>query len=69
MSFRIDDDKLLEKYKTIWTIVKALLNIKLNALPVCDDIHIKTKIRTYGDKVCINLRGLNVPEVKCVGKM
>ena len=69
MSFRIDDDKLLEKYKTIWTIVKALLNIKLNALPVCDDIHIKTKIRTYGDKVCINFRGLNVPEVKCVGKM
>ena len=44
MSLRIDDDKLLEKYKTIWTIVKALLNIKLNALPVCDDIHIKTKI-------------------------
>ena len=37
-------------------------NIELNALPVYDDIHIKNKIATYGDKVYTNLRGLNVPE-------
>ena len=43
MSFCIDDERLLEKYKAIW------------------------KIRTYGDKVYTNLRGLNVPEddVEC----
>ena len=33
MSFRIDDEKLLEKYKTIWTKIEHLKNIKLNALP------------------------------------
>ena len=38
MSFCIDDERLLEKYKAIW------------------------KIRTYGDKVYTNLRGLNMPE-------
>ena len=54
--------KLLEKYKAIWTKIEDLKNIELNALPVYDDRYIKTKIRTYGDKVYTNFRGLNVPE-------
>ena len=61
-SFRIDDEKLLEKYRIIWTKIEELKNIKLNALPVYDDRYIKTKTRTYGNKVCTNFRGLNVPE-------
>ena len=51
MSFHVDDEKLVEKYKAIWTKVEDLTNIELNALPVYDDNYIKTKIRTYGDKV------------------
>ena len=39
-----------------------LKNIKLNTLPVYDNRYIKTKIRTYGDKVYTNFRELNVPE-------
>ena len=62
MSFRIDDEKLLEKYKAFWTRIEDLENIELDALPVYDDRYIKTKIRTYGDKVYPNFRGLNVPE-------
>ena len=61
MSLRIDDDKVLEKYKTIWTKIEDLRNIKLIALLVYDDKFIKTKIRTYGEKVYTNFRGLNVP--------
>ena len=61
MSFR-NDEKLLEKYKTIWTKIEDLKNILLNALPVYDERYIKNKIRTYGDKVYTNFRGLNVPE-------
>ena len=34
MYFRLDDDKLLENYKTIWSKIKDLKNIELNALPV-----------------------------------
>ena len=30
--------------------------------PVYDDRHIKTKTKTYGDKVYTNFCGLNVPE-------
>ena len=36
--------------------------IQLNALPAHDDRYIKTKIRTYGNKVYTKFRGLNVPE-------
>ena len=37
MTFRMDDEKLLEKYKAVWTKIEDLKNIKLNALPVYDD--------------------------------
>ena len=62
MSFPIDDMKLLEKYKAIWTKIEDLKNVKLNALPVYDDRHIETKIRTYDDKVYTNFCGLNMPD-------
>ena len=42
MSFCVDDEKLLEKYKAIWTKIEDLKNIKLNALPVSGDRCIKT---------------------------
>ena len=62
MSFCIDDEKLLEKYRAIWTKIEDLKNVKLIAFPVYDDRYIKTKTRTFGDKVYTNFRGLNVPE-------
>ena len=37
ISLRIDDDKLLEKYKTIWTKTEDLKNIELDASLVYDD--------------------------------
>ena len=62
MSLCIDNDKLLEKYKTIWTKIGNLKNIELNALPFYDDRYIKTKIRTYEDKAYTNFCGLDVPK-------
>ena len=34
MSFLIDNEKLLEKNKPIWTNISDLKNIKLKALPI-----------------------------------
>ena len=34
---RIDDKKLLQKYKTIWIKIEDLKSIKLNVFPVSDD--------------------------------
>ena len=59
-SFRIVDEKLLEKYKSIWIKIENLKNIKLNALSVYDDRYIKTKIRKFNDQVYTNFCGLNV---------
>ena len=47
----IDDEKLMKKYKAIWTKMENIKNIKLNALRVYDDRYIKNKIKTYGDKI------------------
>ena len=67
MSFCLDDEKLLEKYKAIWTKIEDLKNIELNALSAYEDRYIKSKIRTYGYKVYTNVCGLNVIEddIKC----
>ena len=54
MPFRIDDEKLLGKYKAIQTKIEDLINIELNSLPVYDDSYLKTKIRTYYHKVYTN---------------
>ena len=62
MFLGIDDEKLLEKHKTIWSKIEDLKNIELNALPVYDDRYIKSKIRTYDDKVYTNFHDLNVLE-------
>ena len=45
----------------------CIQSFELNTLPVYDDTYVKTKIRTYGNKVYTNFCGLNVPKdgVEC----
>ena len=47
----INHEKVLERYKAIWTKFEGLKNIELNTLAVYDDRYLKIKIKTYGDKV------------------
>ena len=77
MSFKIIDNKLLKKYTKIWERVSILMNIEFDSAPVYDDNdkYIKTKIKTYGDKININFQGKKVPKenasCKClsIGRM
>ena len=62
MSFRLNDEKLLEKYKTLWSKIKDLKNIEICTLPVYDDRYIKIKIGKHVDNVCTNFLGLNILE-------
>ena len=62
MSFSIENDKLLKKYKTIWTKIEDLQGLEVNFLPVHNDRYIKTKIITYAKNVNTNFRGSNVSE-------
>ena len=68
MSFSIDDDKLLEKYKTNSTKIEGRLeNIILSSLSVYDDRYIKAEIKTYSDKVYYRFSNSTVleKEVEC----
>ena len=47
--FCIKHEKFLKKPKAIWTKIENLQNVEFSDLPVYDDRHIKTKIRTYSD--------------------
>ena len=49
-------------YIAIWTKIKDSNNIKLNALRDIKIRYMKTKIKTYDDKVYTNFLDLNVPE-------
>ena len=62
-----DDEKLLEKYKAIWSKIEEIENIELSPLPVYNERHVKTKKTTYGDKVNANLHGLIVSkdDIEC----
>ena len=51
MSLCKNDNKLFEKYKNILCKTEDLENIKLDALPIFDNNHIKTITRAHGNKV------------------
>ena len=50
MSFCIDDEKLLEKCRAIWTKIEDFKTIELNVM-INDDKCIKSKIRTCDNKI------------------
>ena len=64
MSFRVIDNKLLKKYNKIWERVSSLMNIRFDSEPVYgdNDKYIKTKIKSYRDKVNTNFQGKKIPK-------
>ena len=64
MSFQAIDNRLLKKYIKIWERVSSLINIKVESEPVYrnNDKYIKTKIKSYRDKVNTDFQGKKVPK-------
>ena len=64
MCFRIDDSKLHKKYCKIWKTIKGLLGIEFDSEPVYGDTdsYIKTKIKTYDNKVNTNFQDKEIPK-------
>ena len=60
MSFFIKDDEVLNKYNKIWDVIKNILSIKFDSLPVCDQRYVKTKVREYDGKIKTNFLGNGV---------
>ena len=64
MSFKANDNRLLKKYTKIWERVSSLMNIEFDSKPVYGDNYkyIKTKIKSYGDKINTNFQGKKIPK-------
>ena len=64
MPRKVTDKQLLKKYSKVWEKVEELLNVKFESIPVYgeDDKYIKTKIKSYIDKVNTNFQGKKVPK-------
>ena len=64
MSFKANYNRLLNKYTKIWERVSSLMNIKSDSEPVYGDNYkyIKTKIKSFGDKVNTNFQGNKTPK-------
>ena len=62
MPFKVNDNKLLKNYNTIWEKIINLMNIELDSEPIYgdNDKYIKTKIKSYGDKINTNFQGKKI---------
>ena len=61
VSFLIKDDKILNKYEEIWSVIKNKLGIKFYSEPVYDQTYIKAKVREFDGVIKRNL-GNDVPK-------
>ena len=64
MSFKVSDKKLLKEYTKIWGRVSSLIEKKFGSEPVYGDSdkYIKTKIKSYRDKINTNFQGKKAPK-------
>ena len=64
MSFKANDNRRLNKYTKIWEKVSSLMNTKFDSELVYTDKdkYIKTKIKSYGDKINTNIHGNEIPK-------
>ena len=64
MSFKVIDKGLLKRYIKIWERINNLMGKELDSEPVHGhrDKYIKTKMKSYGDKVNTHFQGEIVPK-------
>ena len=61
-SFLIKDDELLEKYNEIWEKVKNSLKKEFDSEPVYNEKYLKTKIKSYNEKINTNFHDNKIPK-------
>ena len=61
MSFLIEDKKLLEKYNKIWKKVSNIIENKFGGKPVYNEKYLKTKIKSYNEKINTNFHNNKIP--------
>ena len=64
VSFKVIDNKLLKNYYKTWGKNSSLMKTKFDNDPVYgdNDKYIKTKIKSYGDKINTSFQGKKIPK-------
>lgn len=62
MSFKVSDKKLLKKYTKICGGVGSAIGKNFDIESSYGDKYVKTKIKSYGDKIDANFQGEKVPK-------
>ena len=64
MSLKVDDSKLFKRYCRIWRAISSLLGIEFDSDSVYGDTdsYMKTKVKSYDNKVNTNFQGKEVPK-------
>ena len=63
MSFlAADDDDIILKYKKIWKKIKKLLCFEFDSQSVYDEKYIKTRVKTFEDKVIVKFTDNEIPK-------
>ena len=57
-----DDDDVILKYNKIWKKIKKLLSVEFDSRPVYDEKYIKTRIKTFKNKVITKFPDNDIPE-------
>ena len=62
MSFSADDDDVILKYNKIWKSIKKLLSVEFDSKPVYAEKYIKTRVKTFEDKVITKFTDNQIPK-------
>ena len=62
MSFLIKDEKVWEKYKQIWDVIKNELSIKFHSKPIYKNKYFKTIVREYDGAIKTNFLDNGIPK-------
>ena len=62
MSFLIKDDKVWEKYKQIWDVIKNKLSIKFHSKPIYERKYLKAEEKEFDGVIKTNFLGNDMPK-------
>ena len=66
ISLKIQDEDVYLKYNEIWNRIKSILNVKFDSQPIYDNKYIKTKVKTFNNKINKLFSGDEIPKKKFI---
>ena len=62
ISFKTEEEDVHLKYNEIWNKIKRILNVKFHSQPIYDYKYIKTKVKSFNNKINTLFSGDEIPK-------